>query len=96
MEEFAIDNSGGARNKATIFFEDEALGINDGVIFDIPGVMRGTRDERLDEINAEEAEEVDEGGDERDDGVTFTQTDDKRRRRLAVTEREEGEEEYHK
>ncbi|KAL6974307.1 hypothetical protein U1Q18_028488 [Sarracenia purpurea var. burkii] len=57
-------------------------------------VVRGMRDEILDEINAEEAEEVDEGGDERDDGSAFTQTDDKRRRRLAITEIEEGEEEY--
>ncbi|KAL6985346.1 hypothetical protein U1Q18_018722, partial [Sarracenia purpurea var. burkii] len=62
----AIDNSGGGRNEAAIFFEDEAVD------------ERGTRDERLDEINAEEADEVDEGGDESDDGGAFTQTDDKR------------------
>ncbi|KAL7001106.1 hypothetical protein U1Q18_002259 [Sarracenia purpurea var. burkii] len=90
----AIDNNGGARNEAAIFFEDEAVGIDDGIIFDVSGVVRGTRDVRLDEINAEEAEEVDEGSNERDDGSVFTQTDDKRRRRLAITEIEEGEKEY--
>ncbi|KAL6984955.1 hypothetical protein U1Q18_018335 [Sarracenia purpurea var. burkii] len=78
----AIDNSGRVRNEAVIFFEDEAVD------------ERGTRDERLDEINAEEVEEVDEGEVERDYGCAFTQTDDKRRRRLAITEIEEREEEY--
>ncbi|KAL7000039.1 hypothetical protein U1Q18_001189 [Sarracenia purpurea var. burkii] len=54
-----------ARNEAAIFFEDEAVD------------ERGTHDERLDEINAKEADEVNEGGDERDDGGAFTQTDDR-------------------
>ncbi|KAL6988099.1 hypothetical protein U1Q18_013843 [Sarracenia purpurea var. burkii] len=79
------DNNDRARNEAAIFFDDETVGIDDGVIFNVSGVVRGTHDERLDEINAEEADEVDEGGDERDDGGAFTQIDDKRRRRKEIS-----------
>lgn len=37
----------------------------------IPGIGGGARDERLDEVNPEEAKEVDEGGDEGDNGGEF-------------------------
>lgn len=38
--------------------------------------MRGARDEGLDEVDAEEAEEVDEGGDETDDGGDLREGDE--------------------
>lgn len=42
-------------------------------------VAFGLRNERLDEINAEESEEVDEGGDETDDCCEFGKSEDVKR-----------------
>jgi hypothetical protein len=40
-------------------------------VIEVPRVMGGTWDEWLDEVDAEEAKEVDEGGDEGDNWVFF-------------------------
>lgn len=46
------------------------------VFVKIPSIMRGACNERLDEVDAEETEEVDEGSDEGDNGSDFGESDD--------------------
>lgn len=46
------------------------------VVDEVPSVVGGASNEGLDEVDAEEAEEVDEGSDERDNGGDFGEGDD--------------------
>lgn len=50
----------------------------------VPGIGRcGPSDERLDKVNPEKTKEVDEGGDEGDNGREFGESDHMERRRIA-------------